>query len=224
MSDFNDRPFVAGSLTGLRAFSVDKLGRLDSPSYSSIFRPGENVAACRKSEAASSWGGMFMPSRFYHYDYTFSPVPTSSFRARLLGFDPPREEPESKPEPLGLVKAFEDEKRKTHRPGEADCTCGYYAYFDGTNEYKDRTRITAVVEGYGLCTVGDRGFRAEKMRLLALVKPKAAVPPLLWSLVQRNYPDVPTFARKRDALEIYPLTTPEVPGLDAEDFWTRSAR
>src|SRR6201988_764924 len=49
MSDFSDRPFVAGSLTGVRSFRVDSLGRLAGPTYPQVFTPGETLAICRVS-------------------------------------------------------------------------------------------------------------------------------------------------------------------------------
>lgn len=53
-----------------------------------------------------------------------------------------------------------------------DCTCGFYAYHSGLNEYDGSPNsVAAVVEGYGHMVVGDRGFRAGKARILALIVP-----------------------------------------------------
>lgn len=146
MSDFSDRPFVAGSLVGLRAFSVDSLGRLVGPSFGGVFKPGENVAECRPTHMQRAF-------RQLRVAMTYS-----------VG---------GKEYPATAKVANESEPESPHVVGNADCSCGYYAYFDGTNGYAEPVRVEAVIEGYGVCTVGDRGFRAGKARLLALIYPEA---------------------------------------------------
>lgn len=66
-------------------------------------------------------------------------------------------------------------ERAEHVLAGRDCTCGFYAYFDGDNDYhtkrqfRDET-VAGVVEAGGVMTVGDRGFRASQIRLLGLVQ------------------------------------------------------
>lgn len=141
MSDFADRPFAVGTLTGLRAFRVDSLGRLRAPQQDSIWKPGENVAECLARQTAR--------------------LPFSPGTMRALGMSWPVDEPA--------------EKKAPHRVGSMGCTCGFYAYTDGTNGYHkpDKSTVEAIVEGYGVCTVGTRGWRSEKARLVALVNPSA---------------------------------------------------
>lgn len=56
-------------------------------------------------------------------------------------------------------------------PGK-DCKCGFYGYYDGSLDYADNwSSVNGVVEGSGLVSIGPRGFRAEKARLLALYIP-----------------------------------------------------
>lgn len=122
MSEFSDRPFVAGSLIGLRSFRIDKYGRLTGAVYREPWRPGENVATCRKGA---------LREVFY--------------------------EPERAAKPV-------------HEAGKVDCDCGYYAYFDqGSNRWHAKGQALAVVEGYGITTVGSRGFRAQKARIVGLI-------------------------------------------------------
>lgn len=219
MSDFSDRPFVAGSLVGLRAFAIDAYGRLHGPSYDSVFRPGENVATCRKPDDDGMWQ-YFQPVTFSSGGFTLSDDPTLAAAAV-----------ESKP-----LK-----KESQHRVAGKDCSCGFYAYYDGRNDYlkvpsggggwtvtfggatgaSSRDRIGAVIEGFGVCTVGSRGFRAEKARLLALIQPEVVRSPLKFDLLVRNYPDVDMFADESSALEAHPLTVPDVPGPDSPGFWER---
>lgn len=49
------------------------------------------------------------------------------------------------------------------------CTCGFYAYYDGTIYAPGR--ITGIIEGYGHVTVGTKGFRCEKAIIRALYLP-----------------------------------------------------
>ena len=71
--------------------------------------------------------------------------------------------------PGGMTWAM-DEPRE-HHPGSADCECGYWAHYDGTHSYETKLRASAIIEGYGLVTLGTSGFRAGKARLVALVPP-----------------------------------------------------
>lgn len=59
-----------------------------------------------------------------------------------------------------------------HRPGMKDCHCGFYSYFSRHwDEYWQPGRVRAIIEGYGICSVGSRGFRSEKAKVVALVLP-----------------------------------------------------
>lgn len=168
MSDFSDRPFVAGSLIGVRAFDVDGLGRLVGPTYPQVFKPGENVAGC------------FVGSAFTKRSHSFEAA-----LDRLNG---------KKATPVSPAPA-----RPQHQVGNVNCGCGFYAYFDGSNTYGQHDRVTAVVEGYGVCTVGDRGFRAEKARLVALVDPAR---PSLGKRIHTLYDRVADWSEDREHLVV----------------------
>jgi hypothetical protein len=63
------------------------------------------------------------------------------------------------------------------------CACGYYAYFDQTEDLSFLThstqtnrRINGIVRATGRCIVGTRGFRAQKIELVALVGPNPDAP------------------------------------------------
>lgn len=59
-----------------------------------------------------------------------------------------------------------------HPVGKIDCTCGYYAYFDNNNnEYQHGINVEGIIEAWGKITIGERGFRASKARIRALVMP-----------------------------------------------------
>lgn len=202
MSDFSDRPLVAGTIVGLRAFGVDKLGRLIGPSYAQVFAPGENVAECRKEDERFSTRHSFMMGT-YADPYFPSFQPSSRGRMGVA----PKVEPTVK-----------------HTPGVVTCSCGFYAYFNGRNDFKEASRVSAIIEGYGVVTMGTEGFRAEKARIVALVEPGRKFSDHLRSMLHRNYPDVAFYATKTEALEAHPLSVGHLPTPDDEDFWTRGAR
>jgi hypothetical protein len=156
VSDFNDRPFVAGSVTGLRAFDVDSLGRLTGVVQRRVFAPGENNATCVGMSGAMQYLQRSMQraiqQSLIHHTAFYDPTdPTVSGRATAAA-----------------------ELEDKHRIGGLNCGCGFYAYFDGGNDYAQEGRVAGIIEGYGTCTVGSRGFRAEKARLVALVLPGVA--------------------------------------------------
>lgn len=146
MSRFSDRPFVAGSLNGVRAFSVDRLGRLTGVCYHTAWKPGENVATCAQTAGDASYrydvGGLIMSSR----------IPIHG---------------------LPTVPAA------PHHVAIKNCSCGFHAYFDGTNDYAGEDSITGVIEGYGHVTVGAKGLRCEKAKIVALVVPRRRRAPSL---------------------------------------------
>lgn len=226
MSDFSDRPFVAGSLIGMRAFAVDSLGRLIGPSFPQVFAPGENAAECRKDDDPVA----ALNLAYQRMTLSFDPVRFGggvlSHGGGRLGenYRKAKAEIERKALSQEAVEREDPPKPPPHTMGGIGCRCGFYAYFDGGNDYKQPDRVTALIEGYGVCTVGDRGFRASKARLVAIVRPGDGVPGMRGDLVLRNYPDVPVFDRMRDALNAHPLSTGHLPSPEtADDFWTREA-
>jgi hypothetical protein len=208
MSEFSDRPFVAGSLTGIRSFKIDNLGRLTGVSLTKVWTPGDNTAKCYREDY--SRGGLFFgPS--YGYSTVMTP-----YIDPMTGYMSVRATP-----PVSLVK------KPPHQVASLKCECGFWAYFDNDGNPHHRAgpmSIYGVVEGFGVITVGSRGFRAEKARIKALIIPGKKRHKFT-DAVEHNYPDARVFERKRDALEAFPLTLPnDVPTPETHpDFWTRSA-
>lgn len=185
--EFDALGLALGVVTGARAFDVDSLGRLTGIHYKQVWRPGENVAECRKSDNPyADLASMFT--------FTFTGT-------RLVQTKKP-ESPHS---------------RET-------CQCGFYGYYDGSNDYHQKGRISGVVEGYGEVLIGTRGFRAAKARIVALRIPKS-VPDRLAALVRRNYAGVPFFSTFSAMVAEFP---PDAGGMELSptsdpDFWTRGA-
>lgn len=242
MSDFSDRPFVAGALTGLRAFRVDSLGRLTGITYKDVWTPGENVAQCHANSAGVA------SSQFAVMAQQMATI-TAQLEARQSqrGYGRRGQKSTAIPQiPTPREKAAE--VVKVHHIAGIACQCGFYAYFDGGNDYltdsgggftvsmygglfatgaEDRApRVGAIVNAWGAATVGTRGFRAEKAEIVALIVPAstAARHEVAFSKAQRNYPDVQVFETEKDAVRAFPLTdaAPYTPETDP-DFWTRSA-
>lgn len=76
--------------------------------------------------------------------------------------------------------------------GFPDCRCGFYGYYDGSNNYYRAGYISGVVEGYGEAVMGSRGFRVMKARIVAL-SVDSNVPVNVAYLVRRNYASIPQF-------------------------------
>ena len=182
MNEFSDRPFVAGSIVGLRSFRVDSLH---------VWRPGENVGECKRyEEARKAREARAQLGHLQHVRHSGSSV--------FVGMP--------------------------HEVGSLACKCGFYAYFDtGKNDWHGGAQgeIYGVVSGYGIVTVGSRGFRAQKAKLLGLVARRKLGN--VSQLVADLY-GVPLFGSKQEAVERFPLTPPPLPNpATDDDFWTRSA-
>jgi len=115
-----------------------------------------------------------------------------------------------------------------HAEGQfPQCRCGFYGYYDGSNDYHDRGLVSGVVEGYGEAVLGSQGFRVMKARILALTI-NDTVPAPVARLVARNYAEIPIFETFSRMVSEFPtdfeLTDKQAPSPDTDpDFWTRNA-
>lgn len=80
--------------------------------------------------------------------------------------------------PCSFVARVERVATLDHRVGSLGCYCGFYAFYDfnksraleyGLSLYPWRDLIFGVVEAKGIVTLGTRGFRAEKMRIIETI-------------------------------------------------------
>lgn len=190
-SEFSDRPFVAGTVTGIRSFKVQPDGptgrTLRGPSYGGDFLPGENLASCTVDKYARPGASVVLTFTGFKpgaknaatavVNVGTRPVPASAQLAttRLLNHMVRTHslvELRTMTESMGIEYVVEpvDTEEPAHRPGQMHCTCGYYAYLDLKNNPHDHYgNVLGLVEGYGVVTVGTRGFRAEKARLVAMI-------------------------------------------------------
>lgn len=114
-----------------------------------------------------------------------------------------------------------------HKDGKfPECKCGFYGYYEGSNDFHDKGMVSAVVEGYGDAVIGTSGFRVTKARILALTI-NDHVPAALARLVRRNYSEIPMFESFARMLTEYPadfeLDEKPIASPDEPDFWTRDA-
>lgn len=103
-----------------------------------------------------------------------------------------------------------------------DCNCGFYGYYDGSNDYRSSgSTITAVIEGYGSTVIGSRGFRCSKARIVALHIPDDVKRS---GVVARNYAEIPLFDSFLRMVQAFPAIGDEkTVKPDDDDFWTREA-
>jgi hypothetical protein len=93
-----------------------------------------------------------------------------------------------------------------HDVAAMNCTCGFYAYFNGKNTYfrYNPFDVAAVIEGYGNVTVGTEGFRAEKARIKAMFTPGFREH---WNFLQQF--EVPIYDTYPHMLRAHPLAALE---------------
>lgn len=99
-----------------------------------------------------------------------------------------------------------DTRYQTFAHTMANCLHGFYAYYDGSNDFRTApTYCAAVIEGYGEVLIGTRGFRAMKARIVALQPTDA---PGLAAAVA-HYADVPRFDTFEQMVSEFPPDVPE---------------
>lgn len=105
-------------------------------------------------------------------------------------------------------------------PGITDpkCGCGFWAYHYGGADHTGH--VTGIISGYGKTTIGERGFRCEKAKVVAFSMD--GVTRQHARMLSRNYPDVPQFPDVDAMLDAFPVSDEYAPSpATVEDFWTR---
>lgn len=199
--DFSVRPFVAGAIYGLRSFQVTPDFHLKAVSYDYLWSPGLNVAACARNQD--------------NYAINASQIDSGTngetFELSFRGSQKPAIEWDDVRKKLILhvlsYQMLPDTPETRHQVAQLDCSCGFYGYFDATaaDTYHRPGHVYGVIKGYGRVTVGDRGFRAEKAELVALIREGGS---FKFSQSISAYPDIPTFDTILQALAKFPLSTP----------------
>lgn len=227
MSDFagTEHDFAAGSLKGLRSWVMDAKGRLRGVTHDDIWLPGENVARCRATKSV--------------------PCPSLAEKKTLAD-----DAVEAKPKKKGKKKAqtsgtsysisFTMTDPWTQRnvahcsdktcyggvhrvPSGHDfdfgCQCGFWAYDEAG--FQNHGRIVGLIEGFGRTTVGTKGFRSEKARIVALAKHADGTSELTMSeqvRLAQLYPTVEFFENVEEMVTAHPEALRTWPDVD-EAFW-----
>lgn len=233
-SEFAGIGLAPGVVRGARSFKVDNLGRLTGVVHEQVWRPGENLSECRKNDdsvfyftyATRSYAGQMnayinainQTAVTATVPVTYLPaLPPDNHRKKRRGKSVTTV-PVTKPERPATAPAPEP---KAHTMGE--CACGFYGYYDGSDDYYKDGYVSGVIEGYGEALIGTRGFRVEKARIVALMIPAAQ--DRFANRIARNYSGIPLFARFAEMVAAFPPDGTEV-GISPEngdEFWTRQA-
>lgn len=185
--DFSQRPLIAGSFTGIRSWRVNERGILTGVHARGIWTEGENNAECRDAFRALREAMMGIGVSSAEAAWSMSNMFVRASGRVYLVKRPKR--------PAAPVR------RQTHPAATLACQCGFYAYFDlKANLYHIAGNVLGLIEGYGTMTIGERGFRASKARIVALIEP---VP----EAVRGRY-GVPIFSTVDAALAEFPLSVP----------------
>lgn len=253
--EFAGLGFAPGSAKGVRSFKVDKFGRLTGVTFSKVWRPGENSAECLVSDRwvtltasvnrfVSALNGIQVKAPQYYFvdsgtsqasggPISVSPSQPGKFSRRGQGKQSSIPAPSVKPSPQlpqsateAVAEAESAAAVLVSPPHDfGTCSCGFYGYFDGSDDYHDRGRISAVVEAYGEVVIGTRGFRAMKARILA-IRVKAEDDGVTGSMARKlakNYAGVAIFDKFEDMVAAFPPDTSLEPSPETDpDFWTRS--
>lgn len=198
MNEFSDRPFAAGSLFGIRSFRVDSEGQLTGCVVERAWRTGVNEAGCHRpvDTAWQSFAQIAVAASVSAAEFQWAAMRLS---AQMTGRVLLTKRPKPPPRPATRIVEL-----PPHDVGSLTCTCGFYAYFDlGHNPHHSASNVLGVIEGYGITTVGSRGFRASKARIRALIGPPRVLDP--------QYDGIPWFPSVDAALTEFPLTPVEQP-------------
>lgn len=110
--------------------------------------------------------------------------------------------------------------------GFPNCKCGFYGYYDGSNDFYKSGYVSAVVQGWGEAVMGENGFRVKRAKILALTIDSNVLGKLEY-LVRRNYDGIPMFETFGEMVRAfqpdYGLNGADEPSPADEDFWTRDA-
>lgn len=227
--------FRVGEIYGLRSFSINSDGWLTGVMFHKPWTPGVNEAQCWR---VTSWESEGLTSTESPYLTTVSepnpddpdhPIKSTAYVMR--GAEGERWNVRTKPTPI-----YGNNDDPTHVVGD-DEACGLHGYLEGSLDYgSGNQKINGVVKAWGRMALGDRGFRAQYARIVALYAPLTPAadvgpgftyrpqPPTYWGMLSSADPGVPTqeqvdlirerykvpvFNSLRKMLEAFPTTPPE---------------
>lgn len=224
-ADFTGVPFMAGSIRGERSFRLRYDGYLQSPMKPFVWAAEENKGKCLKADVSiykrlikGNWpGALHTAKRFvpegvrvfqlypqWNVDYSYGGQGVGFLSIGVHWWSPVDNEHGVETVPRLL---FEAALRDDHGHDFGTCSCGFYAYLNGCNEYEWAWSVTGIIEGYGETLIGDRGFRSAKARILALAAAETNfITGDIITRIRHRYPTVPIFPDKATLLSEFPTT------------------
>ncbi len=150
-------PDVPGSLWGLRAWALTTDGYLRGATYAIPWATGWNDAACLVTRRETAPRFDDRPA----YGHPFWKGIHDAQSGVVFPLEP------------GEPITFENGWRSDPCQGlDPKCGCGFYAYYDeSAGRVVAYGNIRGVVEAAGRCVVGPKGFRAQRARVVAVVRP-----------------------------------------------------
>lgn len=102
------------------------------------------------------------------------------------------------PKDAAAAGAWAPDGDADHRAPAAGCRCGIYAWYDPADTAMVRARVFGVVEATGLVLMGDRGFRAERATITAVVTRNRRL------VAACEHSGIAVYRRRRDLLRAHP--------------------
>lgn len=220
-ANFTGTPFIAGSIIGERCFDFLPGVALKSPLKPFKWTADENTAECLKADQTvakrlhKGWPEAIETAQRFIPEWARVANVTSTVPHNLLWggevggiaisidwYSPTKGERGVK---TVSRKEFEQAVREQHGHDFGTCSCGFYAYLNGYNEFASMWRITGIIEGYGDTFIGDRGFRSSKARILAL-STNSWMDRYAVRELKRRYPDIPIFDSDNQLRRAFPPT------------------
>ena len=103
-----------------------------------------------------------------------------------------------KPKDTGTPGPWSSTLAGNHRAPQAGCSCGIYGWYAPTDTGMVSARVFGVIEASGLILMGERGFRAEKAQITAVVTRNRRV------TAACAHAGIAVYRRRRDLLRDYP--------------------
>lgn len=197
-----DVEFGIGYVMGTRSFRVTPDGILTGVSFPRPWEPGVNTAECLASD--SSIYPVISKLRAYSSFLTTSEYSREYLMTGTMLRNEYTEEINECNRRLNTMLDRAREFRNTKHSLD-DCAHGFYAYYEGSNDYYADGMVMGVVKGSGELVLGTRGFKAEKAEIVALYIPDE-VGYKTGNRVAENYADIPQFSSFQAMIEAFPPT------------------
>jgi|Tabmets5t2r1_1033131.scaffolds.fasta_scaffold00161_4 hypothetical protein len=102
------------------------------------------------------------------------------------------------PSDTGTARPWSPTLDGDHQAPHAGCSCGVYAWYAPTDTGMVSARVFGVVEASGLILMGERGFRAQTVKIAGVVTRNRRV------TTACTRAGIPVYRRRRDLLRDYP--------------------